>query len=130
MSYALAATIDRPFDEVVDDVRTALAEQGFGIITEINMSETLKTKLGVEIDRQVILGACSPSHAHRALQADPSVGLLLPCNVVVRSTDAGTRVEMIDPQMMVELTGSEAMKDVADEVGERLGAALAAVTAG
>ena len=130
MSYALTATVERPFDEVVADVRTALAEQGFGIITEINMSETLKTKIGVEIDRQVILGACSPSHAHRALQADPSIGLLLPCNVVVRSTEAGTVVEMIDPQTMVALTGAEAMQEVADEVGDRLGAAMAAITAG
>lgn len=130
MTYALTATIDRPFDDVVARVRTALSEQGFGIITEIDLSETLRTKIGVEIDRQVILGACSPSHAHRALQADPSVGLLLPCNVVVRSTDAGTVVEMIDPQTMVALTGRPAMQEVADEVAAGLGAALAAATKG
>lgn len=128
MSYALTATIDRPFDEVVADVRAALSEQGFGIITEIDMSDTLRNKIGVEIDRQLILGACSPTHAHRALQADPSVGLLLPCNVVVRSTAAGTVVEMIDAQTMVALTGQPAMQEVADEVGTRLSAALAAIS--
>lgn len=130
MTYALTTIVDRPFDDVIADVRAALSEQGFGIITEIDMSETLRTKIGVEIDRQVILGACSPSHAHRALQADPSVGLLLPCNVVVRSTDGGTVVEMIDPQTMVALTGRPAMQEVADEVGARLGAALTAVSTG
>ena len=82
-SYALSATIDRDFDTTVADVKAALGDQGFGIITEIDMAATLQTKLGVEIDRQVILGACNPGFAHRALQAEPSIGLLLPCNVVV-----------------------------------------------
>lgn len=125
--YALSATIDRDFDATVADVRAALGDQGFGVITEIDMSATLLSKLGVEIDRQVILGACNPGFAHRALEAEPSIGLLLPCNVVVRATPAGTVVEMIDPDMMTTLSGNPAIGDVADEVRTSLTAALAAV---
>ena len=128
-SYALSATIDRDFDETVAAVKAALGDQGFGVLTEIDMAVTLHSKLGVEIDRQVILGACNPGFAHRALQAEPSIGLLLPCNVVVRATPAGTVVEMIDPAMMTDLTGSPAIADLAGEVRESLKAALAAVAA-
>ena len=128
-SYALSATIDRDFDTTVADVRAALGDQGFGVLTEIDMQATLHAKLGVEIDRQVILGACNPGFAHRALEAEPSIGLLLPCNVVVRATPEGTVVEMIDPAMMTDLTGSPAIGDLAGDVKERLSAALAAVAA-
>jgi len=126
-SYALSATIDRDFDLTVADVKAALGDQGFGVITEIDMAATLQTKLGVEIDRQVILGACNPGFAHRALQAEPSIGLLLPCNVVVRATPDGTVVEMIDPAMMTTLSGNPAIGEVVDEVRTSLTAALAAV---
>jgi uncharacterized protein (DUF302 family) len=129
-SYALSATIDRDFDLTVADVKAALGDQGFGVITEIDMAATLQTKLGVEIDRQVILGACNPGFAHRALQAEPSIGLLLPCNVVVRATPDGTVVEMIDPAMMTTLSGNPAIGEVADEVRTSLTAALAAAVAG
>lgn len=129
MSYGMSATVDRPFADVVTDVKAALAEQGFGIVSEIDMQATLKNKIGVDIDPQVILGACNPGFAHQALIAEPSVGLLLPCNVVVRRTNAGTVVDMIDPQTMVDLTGSPAMVAISDEVGARLRAALAAVAA-
>ncbi len=124
MTYAMSRTLNRPFDDVVTDVRDALAQQGFGVVTEINMQETLRTKLGVEIDRQLIFGACNPAYAHRALQAEPSIGLLLPCNVVIRSIDDGTVVEMINPQMMVQVTESPEMHQVAYEVTEKLTAAL------
>jgi uncharacterized protein (DUF302 family) len=124
----MSTTVDRPFDEVLADVRGALAAQGFGIITEIDIKKTLHTKIGVDVDEQVILGACSPHHAYRALQAEPSIGLLLPCNEVVRATDEGTVVDMINPQMMVELTSSEEMAAVADEVNESLSAALASLS--
>ncbi len=128
MSYGMSTTLDRPFDEVLADVRAALAAQGFGIITEIDIKKTLNAKIGVDVDEQVILGACSPRHAYRALQAEPSIGLLLPCNVVVRATDEGTVVDMINPQMMVELTSSDEMAAVADEVNESLSAALASIS--
>lgn len=124
MSYGLTKTITRPFADVVADVRLALAEQGFGVITEIDMKATLKNKIDVDIDDQVILGACSPSHAYRALQADQSVGLLLPCNVTVRAQGEETVIEMINPQTMVDLSDSPDMAAVADEVGSKLRAAL------
>lgn len=79
MSYALTATLDRPFGAAVDQVRTALAEQGFGVLTEIDLQATLRAKLGVEVPQHVILGACNPPLAHAALQSEPSIGLLLPC---------------------------------------------------
>lgn len=124
MSYGMTKTITRPFADVVADVRLALAEQGFGVITEIDMKATLKNKIDVDIDDQVILGACSPSHAYRALQADQSVGLLLPCNVTVRAQGEETVIEMINPQTMVDLSDSPDMAAVADEVGSKLRAAL------
>lgn len=127
MSYGITKTVNRPFADVVADVRSSLAEQGFGVLTEIDITATLKKKLDVDVPNQIILGACSPSHAHRALQADASIALLLPCNVVVRSAGASTIVEAIDPQTMVELSSAPEMKDVADEVGAKLRAALDAV---
>ena len=126
-TYGLTATVDRDFDTVVSEVKAALAEQGFGIITEIDMKATLKAKLDVEIEQQVILGACNPGFAHRALQVEPAIGLLLPCNVVVRTAPEGTIVEMINPQTMVDLSGSAEMADLASHVTDALTSALAAV---
>lgn len=128
-SYGISATVDRDFATTVSEVKAALAEQGFGIITEIDMQATLKAKIDVDIAPQVILGACNPGFANRALATEPSIGLLLPCNVVVRATDAGTVVEMIDTRTMVELAANPAMAEIAGEVGQRLQAALAAVSA-
>lgn len=127
MNYGMSRTLNRPFAEVNEEVRAALAEQGFGVVTEIDMQATLRTKIGVEIDQQIILGVCNPKYAHRALQAEPSIGLLLPCNVVIRRTDAGTVVEMINPQMMAEITSAPEMAVIADEVSEKLSAALASL---
>ena len=127
--YALSALIDRPFDEVAEATRTALAGQGFGVLTEIDFQSTMKNKLGVDVPRQLIWGACSPPHAHRAMQADPSIGLLLPCNVVIRAADDGTVVEMINPQIMSDLSSNEDMRLVADEVTSGLQAALDDVVA-
>jgi uncharacterized protein (DUF302 family) len=124
MAYGMTTSVDRPFSEVVAEVREALAAQGFGVLTEIDIKTTLKNKIDVDVEDQVILGACSPRHAHRALQADPSIGLLLPCNVVIRSEGATTHVEAINPQMMVELSDADEMKAVADEVSVKLQAAL------
>lgn len=125
MDYGMSKTISRPFDEVNAEVRTALSEQGFGIVSEIDMQATLRNKIGVEIDPQIILGACNPKYAYRSLQVEPSIGLLLPCNVVIRKTDAGTVVEMINPEMMVQITDNPEMKEIANEVTEMLAAALA-----
>lgn len=127
MPYGMTATIDRPFEETVERTRQALGDNGFGIVSEIDIQQTLKNKLGVDIPAQVILGACAPQFAYRSLQAEPSIGLLLPCNVVVRSTDDGTVVEMVDPTILVEVTGNDAMRGIADEVSQRLGAVLESV---
>lgn len=129
MSYALGTTVRKPFDETVAAVREALGEQGFGVLTEIDLKATLKKKLDVDIPPQVILGACRPPLAHAALQAEPSVGLLLPCNVVVRETEDGTVVETVDPQTMVALTHNGDLQSVADEAKERLEKALATLPA-
>ena len=125
MGYALSTTVNQPFDVTLTATRQALADQGFGILTEIDLTATLQKKLGAEIAPQVILGACNPPSAYAALQAEQSIGVLLPCNVVVRSLDASTTiVEAIDPQTMHQLTGNDAMRSVADRVGGMLRAAL------
>ena len=106
-SYTLTREVPRPFDAVLAEVRAGLVEQGFGVISEIDLAGTLHAKLGVEVPPQVILGACRPQLAHQALQADPSVAAMLPCNVVVRSTgEAGCVVEAFDPDTMIAMTGA------------------------
>jgi uncharacterized protein (DUF302 family) len=125
VNYGTQVTLDAPFAEAVTRVRAALAEQGFGVLTEIDVTATLKARLGEQMEDYVILGACNPLFAHRALGVDRSIGLLLPCNVVVRAADGGTVVEALDPQVMVTLTGRDELKPVADEVAGRLAAALA-----
>ncbi|WP_430868505.1 DUF302 domain-containing protein [Demequina aurantiaca] len=125
MSYGLTVTINQPFEPALAAARAALAEEGFGILTEIDMAATMKTKLDVDIAPQVILGACNPPLAHRALQLEESVGMLLPCNVVVRAVDEGrTLVEALDPHVMVTLTGNDGLEAVADDAASRLSAAL------
>lgn len=124
MHYGMTASIDRTFDDTLERTRQALADNGFGIVSEINIQQTLKNKLDVDIPPQVILGACAPQFAYRSLQAEPSIGLLLPCNVVVRAEGASTVVEAVDPAMLVEVTGNDSMRGIADEVRSRLAAAL------
>lgn len=130
MSYGISTTVEMAFDETVTALRQALSEQGFGILTEIDMAATLKNKLDVDIPPQVILGACNPPLAHRALQAEESIGLLLPCNVVVRSAgDTRTVVEALDPQIIVGITDNAALRPVADDAAGRLRAALTTLDA-
>ncbi|WP_299280133.1 DUF302 domain-containing protein [uncultured Georgenia sp.] len=130
MSYGISTTVEKPFDETVTALREALSEQGFGVLTEIDMAATLKAKLDVDIPPQVILGACNPPLAHRALQAEESIGLLLPCNVVVRSVgETSTVVEALDPRIMVGVTDNAALRPVADDAAGRLRAALGALDA-
>ena len=129
MSYGTSTTLNVPFAEAVARVRAALKDQGFGVLTEIDVTATLQAKLGEQIEDYVILGACNPPFASRALGIDRSIGLLLPCNVVVRATADGTIVEALDPQIMATLTGRPELKPVADEVGQRLAGALASLTA-
>jgi uncharacterized protein (DUF302 family) len=127
MSYGTSITLRIPFAEAVDRVRAALKDQGFGVLTEIDVTATMAAKLGEQIEDYTILGACNPPFAFQALGIDRSIGLLLPCNVVVRATAAGTVVEALDPQVMVTLTGRPELKPVADQVAQRLADALASV---
>lgn len=129
-SYGTTVRLDRPFDEAVESVRAALREEGFGVLTEIDVRATLKAKLDIDVPNQVILGACNPPLAHRALEIEPSIGLLLPCNVVVRESSEGIIVEAIDPSVLVGFTGNQALESVATEAGRRLGAAMDALARG
>ena len=131
MTYTLTTTVALPWAEALDRTRDALSAQGFGILTEINVRSTFEAKLGVEaadaVGDYVILGACNPALASRALAVEPEIGALLPCNVVVRrNKDAEmTTVEAIDPQTMVQLSAAASVKEVADDAGTRLRKALA-----
>ena len=112
--------LDLPYADAVARVREALAREGFGVLTEIDVRATMAAKLGVEFEDYVILGACNPTLAHRALEVDRSVGLLLPCTVTVRADGAASIVEMLDPQAMVTMTGIEDLAPIADDARARL----------
>ncbi|MEK6439192.1 DUF302 domain-containing protein [Pseudonocardia sp. T1-2H] len=125
MDYARSITVDLPYGEVVGAVKQALQAQGFGTLTEIDVQATMKNKLGQEMEPYVILGACNPQLARQALEVEREIGLLLPCNVVVRATgDATTLVQALDPQIMVTVPGRAELQPVADEAARRLQAAL------
>jgi uncharacterized protein (DUF302 family) len=125
MTYTISTTLARPYDETVAAVREALSEQGFGVLTEIDLKAALKEKIDAEIAPYVILGACRPPLAHKAVQADASVGALLPCNVVVRSQDdEHTVVEALDPDVMMSVADNGALDEVAADAKRRLSAAL------
>ena len=127
-TYTLSVEIARPYAEAVDATRAALAEQGFGILTEIDLKATLKAKLDVDVAPQVILGACRPALAHEALTAEPSIAAVLPCNVVVRAVDdATTVVEAFDPDAMMGLADNPALHAVAADAKQRITAAFASL---
>ena len=128
MTYTINATLDRPYDETVEAVRAALTDQGFGILTEIDLKATLKEKLDVDVPPQVILGACRPALAHEAISAEPAIAAVLPCNVVVRSTgERTTVVQAFDPEVMMGLADSPALRKVSEDAKQRLTAALTAL---
>ena len=129
MDIALSTTTSLTFDEAVTQIRQALDEQGFGILTEINVQATMKAKLDVDVEPYLILGACNPSLAHQALTLEPEIGLLLPCNVIVRTEGGTTLVQAMDPQLLVTVVDRPGLKAVADEAGLRLGKALAQLPA-
>jgi uncharacterized protein (DUF302 family) len=124
MDYGMSIRLHQPFAEAVERVRAALSEQGFGVLTEIDVRATLQDKLGETMEDYLILGACNPPLAHRALEADRRIGLLLPCNVVVRSEDGDTLVEALDPQVMVTVSEEPGLEPVAEDAAGRLTAAL------
>lgn len=122
--YTLSATTDLPFAEAVERVREELAADGFGVLCEIDVQATMKAKLGVDGEPYTILGACNPPLAHRALQAEPELGVLLPCNVVVYVRDGETHVAAIDAERMLSIVGNEELAPVAADVRARLAAVV------
>lgn len=124
--FTIRATVAAPYDDTVERVRELLGEAGFGVLTEIDMAATLRTKLGVEVPPRLILGACRPALAHQALVADARVATLLPCNVVVAEGEGGTTVEVLDPTVMADF--SPALAVVAREARERLSGMIEALT--
>ena len=123
--FGISTRVEVPFDDAVARTRAALAEEGFGVLTEIDVAATLRAKLGVDVPPQVVLGACNPSLAYRGLQLEPDLGLLLPCNVVLRALpEGGTLVSTLEPAVMVGVAGRATLEPVAAEARTRLRAAL------
>ncbi|WP_404381670.1 DUF302 domain-containing protein [Caenispirillum salinarum] len=121
MSYTFSTTLDMPFDAAVTTVTEALKQEGFGVLTEIDVKETLKKKIDVDFRPYRILGACNPKMAHQALQAEPEIGVMLPCNVVVQEDEGGTvRVSAVDPVASMRAVDNPALGDIAGQVREAL----------
>ncbi len=119
--YHFSVTVHEDFAAAVTRTKDALANQGFGIVSEIDMSATLKEKLGVEHPPYLILGACNPHFAYDAVGSEPAIGVLLPCNVVVRAIDGdGVVVDFMDPAVMMDLVGEARIHEIADEVRTKL----------
>jgi uncharacterized protein (DUF302 family) len=117
------------FDDALDRVTTALKEEGFGVLTRIDVAETLKTKIGVDFRPYVILGACNPTLAHQALSVDDNIGLMLPCNVVVAALEDGSEVSVVRPHAMMDIADAAEVRDVADQAQAKLERALQAIAA-
>lgn len=133
MEIGLSTTLHTSFEEAVRRTRAALAEQGFGVLTEIDMRATLEAKLGETMEDYLILGACNPPLAHRAVGVDRRIGMLLPCNVVVRrdrDSDTAVLVEAMNPDVMVQVTEEKALEPVAEEATAKLRAALESLNTG
>lgn len=129
MSYSRTITLAMPFDEAVPKVKEAFASQGFGTLTEIDVQATLAAKIKVEVEPYVILGACNPDLAYQALQIEPEIGVLLPCNVVVRQRNGQTVVHALDPQVLAQVPDrADELGGIASEASRRIDAALAEIS--
>ena len=128
MIFEETVVLSAPFDEVLDRVKQAFAAEGFGTLTEIDVQPTLRETVGKDMDPYVIVGACNPGLAARAIDAEPQIGVLLPCNVVVRAVDDGVVVEAMDPGLMASMTENDAITPIAAEARELVNNALARLT--
>jgi uncharacterized protein (DUF302 family) len=124
MIFEESVVLTQPFEEVVSQVKDVLASQGFGVLTEIDVQATLREKLGKTMGRYLILGVCNPALASRALDLEPQVGVLLPCNVVVREVQSGVVVEAMDPGIITTLAGEPELKPIAEEARGLIGEAF------
>ena len=124
-TYGLSLTLDTPFEDAITRVKEAFNEEGFGVLTEMNVQQTLQEKIGFRMDPYIILGMCNPLLASRAIAAEPNIGLFLPCNVLVARRGALIEVSAQDPLFMVPMTGNEALEPIAQEARERIDRALA-----
>ncbi|HVS77558.1 MAG TPA: DUF302 domain-containing protein [Steroidobacteraceae bacterium] len=130
MSYYIAKTVSKGFDDAIADVTARLKEQGFGVLTDIDVQATLKSKLGTDTPKYRILGACNPRLAYEALKIEERLGVLLPCNVIVRETsDHRVEVAGVDPVATMERTGNPALRSAAEQVRGLLSAAISGVGA-
>ena len=120
MAYYYSKTVRTGFDEAVSRVKRALKDEGFGILTEIDVRDTLKKKLDVEFRNYRILGACNPPYAYKALQAEDKIGTMLPCNVVVQETAGGVELAAIDPAASMQAIGNPELREIADAIGQKL----------
>ena len=121
-------TVDLPYDKALAKTEQILADEGFGVLCRIDVKKTLEEKIGAEMEPYMILGACLPPMAHKAITAEPEIGIMLPCNVVVRHVEGGTRVEVVNTDAMMQMfPGVDALKGIADEVGQKLAKVLEAV---
>ena len=127
MQYGMSKTVGLTYEQAVDKVTAELKKEGFGVLTTIDVKETLKAKLNVEFPRYIILGACNPPFAHKALQVEEHVGLLLPCNVIVYEKGGATVVAAFDPMVMTAVMDNPGMQPIAKEVKERLDRVIAAM---
>jgi len=127
MSYGFSKTVPLSYERAVERVTEELKKEGFGVLTTIDVRDTLKKKLNVDFPKYVILGACNPPFAHQSLQADDQMGLLLPCNVVVQEKDGQTTVSVFDPMVMLRLMENAEMRPIAEEVQRKLQRVLACV---
>jgi len=123
--YTLTAATTTPFSDAVERVRAELKEEGFGVLSEIDVQATLREKLGEEVDPYVILGACNPPLAHQALSAEPELGTLLPCNVVVYERDGETHISAVDAERMLSIVGNDELAPIAAKVREKLSVVVA-----
>lgn len=127
MSYGFSKTLDIPFEQAVEKVTVELTKEGFGVLTSIDVKETLKQKLNIDFKKYRILGACNPPIAHKALQFEDELGLLLPCNVIIYENKNKTNVSFFDPMVMTWIVDNDNMKPIASEVKEKLQRVLEAI---